>query len=74
MPKGRPKGSKNKKTSQDLKKETRQKLQEVGRRSRRFVDMICNKCKREYKIRVNTLEQKEDFEKIRDKWICILCK
>lgn len=62
-------------TSKELRKKTKKKLEKLfgGRRSRIFVTMICNKCKREYKIRVNTKEQKERFKELRETWICLIC-
>ena len=63
-------------SSKDIRKKLRKKLKKLygGRKSRYFVHITCNKCKREYKIRVNTKEQKEKFNQLRDKWICMLCK
>lgn len=66
----------NKKTSKDLKKYTKEKLKKVfgGRMSRIYVHMICKECKREYKIRVNTKEQKEVFNSLKDTWVCMICR
>ena len=69
------KGNKMKrKTSKQLRKETRKKLKAIGRRSRKFAHLICNKCKREMKIRINLDHLDLYNDELRKSYICLFCK
>ena len=65
--------SKSKKNSKQLRVYTKRKRTETGvYEKRHFVKMVCIKCKREYKIRVNnkSIYTKEMI----NNYICILCR
>ena len=58
--------------SQEKLKKARKKVRTTfGIRNRKFVALICNSCKREYKIRVNNIEIYTD--EVREKWVCLNC-
>lgn len=63
-----------KKNSNQLSKETKATYKAMGRRSRKFIKLTCNKCKREHSIRVNLENVKLYTEKIIKEYICLLCK
>jgi len=65
--------NKSKKNSKQLREYIKRKKTETGvYEKRHFVKLICIKCKREYKIRVNDKSMYTD-KMIRD-YICILCR
>ena len=69
---GRPRTGK--KNSQQLREETRERLKEIGRRSRKFVRLICGNCKREFKIRINPGTENLYTDKVKKDYICIICR
>lgn len=65
--------SKSKKNSKQLRKYIKRKREETGIYERRhFIYLTCNKCKKEYKIRVN--DKSIYTEEIIKNWICIFCR
>jgi len=65
---------KKKKNSNQLRKETKAKLKAIGRRSRKFMHLVCIKCKREYKIRINLGNEVLYTDKIKKNYICLICR
>ena len=67
---------KKQKTSKDFRKYAKKKLEEAygGRKNRIFAHIICNECKYEYGIRVNTMEEKDIYNNMKDTWICMVCR
>lgn len=65
--------SKSKKNSKQLRTYAKRKQAEAGIYEKRyFVKMICNICKREYKIRVN--DKSIYTKEMIDNYICLLCR
>ena len=62
------------KNSKQLRKETRNKLKKIGRRSRYFIHLICKECKREYKIRINAGNQELYTDELKNNYICLICR
>lgn len=63
---------KKKLTSKELRKKARRIKKKVSCGRRSFILLICKKCKREYKIRVN--DKSIYTKKIIKNWICLLCR
>lgn len=61
------------KTSHQLRKETKAKLKKVGKVSRKFVHLICKRCKREYKIRINRADIDLYTDELKKNYICLIC-
>lgn len=62
------------KTSQQLRKETKKKLKNFGRRSRKFIYITCKKCKRETKIRINLGNIELYTDELKKNYICLFCR
>jgi len=65
---GRPKGSKNKTVKH---KAFIRRIKKEGR-GKAFLTLICKKCKKEFRIRVNNIDIYT--EEIKKNWVCLLCK
>jgi arginyl-tRNA--protein-N-Asp/Glu arginylyltransferase len=65
---------KSKKNSKQLSKETRKKLKTLGRRSRKFIHLVCIKCNREYSIRINREHEDLYTDKVIKNYVCLLCR
>lgn len=63
-----------KKSSNQLRKETRRRLKEIGRRNRKFIKLTCSKCRREYKIRINIDHEDLYTKEVKKNYICLLCR
>jgi len=61
-------------TSKDLRIEAREKWKKLGKHNRIFAYIVCNECRREYKIRVNTKEEKEAYHNMKETWLCLVCR
>jgi len=59
-------------SSQQQYKKAKKKLQSLGKRNRTFVYLICQGCKREFKIRTN--DKSIYTEEVRQNWYCLNCK
>ena len=68
------KGVKSKKTSQQLTRETRKRLREMGHRNRKFVHLTCIKCKKIWDIRINAGDEVLFTDKLKKNYICLLCR
>jgi len=69
---GRPKTGK--KNSQQLRKETRERLKELGKRNRKFVYMTCQRCKREVQIHINRDHEDLYTDDLKKNYICAICR
>lgn len=69
---GRPRTGK--KNSQELRSETKQRLKDIGRRSRKFVYLTCKICKQERQIRIDPSHVDLYTDELRKNYICILCR
>jgi len=63
-----------KKNSKQLRKETRKKLKALGRMSRKFMHLVCIKCKRKYSIRTNAGNEGLYTEKYKKNYVCLVCR
>ena len=65
--------SKSKKNTKQLREYIKRKRKETGiYKTRHFIIMTCNKCKKEFKIRVN--DKSIYTKEIIENYICLICK
>ena len=62
------------KNSKQLNSETKKKLKSLGRRSRKFIPLICTKCGNKRDIRINEDNEYLYTEEYKKKYICLLCR
>jgi len=63
-----------KKNSKQLKKETKAKLKKIGKRNRKFVHLVCVKCKRDFRIRTNIGNYDLWTNDMKKHYVCLLCR
>ncbi len=58
-------------TSKQQLKKAKKKLKSLGRRNKTFIKLICQGCKREFKIRTN--DKSIYTEEVKANWYCLIC-